>query len=354
VQPCHPTVNGGYDASRTNYAALGKLDAFRAFNILVETADWKKPMESTLGSDDDVFDVSGQGDGHVPRNLRLALQLIDVVQPYLVETSMQVVVTAHSADRRAAVTPVARSLVALQQQQQQLQQQEDDDNGGVGWFQRVQGWTTATLRRLRGRAVVPTGSLDAFLSQYEQWIQTSVCASTARISVHSEWDIGGGYVVNKTRLRVGVWPSDVAPATLLQPADVNDPDGTCADILAARPCERRARAAFTDSFSLPADRAFTVVRVWKLFLAGEDDSDAQGTIGALPEGWATDSAVQAGTTRWLDFPLANFGREPFKSRFSTSVDVFLPLSGPVNGRTTRFLFKHCAPCTTRGNPFWCY
>jgi hypothetical protein len=35
VAPCTPTINGGYDRARTDYAALGKLDALRAFNLLV-------------------------------------------------------------------------------------------------------------------------------------------------------------------------------------------------------------------------------------------------------------------------------------------------------------------------------
>ncbi len=40
-------------------------------------------VENTLGTDADPLTVSGDGDGHVPRNMRLALQLIDVVQPYI-------------------------------------------------------------------------------------------------------------------------------------------------------------------------------------------------------------------------------------------------------------------------------
>ncbi len=52
-----------------------QLEAFRAFNMLVETASFKRPSESTLGTDVGLLSPSGAGNGHVPRNLRLALQV---------------------------------------------------------------------------------------------------------------------------------------------------------------------------------------------------------------------------------------------------------------------------------------
>ena len=66
-------------AQRTHYNNA----TLRAFNVLVETANEKAPPQSTLGHDEALLnpkaDSSG-GNGHVPRNVRLSLSLIDLVQ----------------------------------------------------------------------------------------------------------------------------------------------------------------------------------------------------------------------------------------------------------------------------------
>lgn len=83
VKPCTPRANGGYSASKTKY---GSADA-RAFTVLVETSDYKAPSDSTLGGDKGVYNPGLRdrgGDGHVPRNMRLALAAIDLVEPYVV------------------------------------------------------------------------------------------------------------------------------------------------------------------------------------------------------------------------------------------------------------------------------
>ena len=55
---------------------------------MVETADEKAPAEDTLGSSDAVLrrvlgEGALEGDGHVPRNVRLMLFMTDLVQPYV-------------------------------------------------------------------------------------------------------------------------------------------------------------------------------------------------------------------------------------------------------------------------------
>eukprot|EP00940_MAST-03C_sp_MAST-3C-sp2_P001016 g1016.t1 len=78
--PCQPSTFGGYDASRTSYDSA----MLRTFNILIETSNDKTPAVSTLGdTSSDPLDVGGSGDGHVPRNMRLAALLLDVLQPYI-------------------------------------------------------------------------------------------------------------------------------------------------------------------------------------------------------------------------------------------------------------------------------
>jgi len=70
----------GYSKSRTVYTDA----ALRSMVFLVETAMSKKPPERTLGGPSGLLFPASLADGHVPRNIRLALQAIDIVQPYVV------------------------------------------------------------------------------------------------------------------------------------------------------------------------------------------------------------------------------------------------------------------------------
>jgi hypothetical protein len=87
-QPCEPTTFGGYPTNKTVYNNA----THRAFNILVETSKSKHPTEDELGRFEDLY--HGELDffstkkgvpvlGHVSQNVRLALMLLDMVQPYL-------------------------------------------------------------------------------------------------------------------------------------------------------------------------------------------------------------------------------------------------------------------------------
>ena len=60
----------------------------KALVFLVETSDRKKPLENTLGSCDDILNVTAKSNGHIPRNVRLSLLAIDVLQPYNCFTSI--------------------------------------------------------------------------------------------------------------------------------------------------------------------------------------------------------------------------------------------------------------------------
>jgi hypothetical protein len=86
-QPCHPTTFGGYDEAKTIYNNV----THRAFNILVETSNDKIPKNSSLGDSSEIYatdlDFYNANEkiavGHVTRNIRLALMLIEMVQPYV-------------------------------------------------------------------------------------------------------------------------------------------------------------------------------------------------------------------------------------------------------------------------------
>lgn len=77
---CKPDTLGGYDRSKTTYNKATN----RCVTYLVETANSKKPDQSTLGSDEDMLHSGGAGDGHVPRNVRLTIAAVDAIEPYVV------------------------------------------------------------------------------------------------------------------------------------------------------------------------------------------------------------------------------------------------------------------------------
>ena len=85
--PCQPAEYGGYPKEMTVYGT----DQLRTFNFLVETADDKTPEETMLGlrlsQPLDIMNTKstdeGLGGGHVPRNMRLMLFMIDLVEPYI-------------------------------------------------------------------------------------------------------------------------------------------------------------------------------------------------------------------------------------------------------------------------------
>ena len=56
----------------------------RAMNFLVETSDNKDPPESAYGTRRSVFEPSDrEHNGHVSRNIRLALMMTEMVKPYI-------------------------------------------------------------------------------------------------------------------------------------------------------------------------------------------------------------------------------------------------------------------------------
>lgn len=69
----------GYDPAKTKYTTA----QLRTINILIETSDDKEPNENTLGTDTAVLLPEGNGDGHVPRNMRLALIAAEFALPYI-------------------------------------------------------------------------------------------------------------------------------------------------------------------------------------------------------------------------------------------------------------------------------
>lgn len=79
VISCQPTTHGGYPAEKTIY----NNSTLRVFNILVETSNQKEPSQSDLGTSLNVMSRDTTNNGHVSRNIRLALLAAELVEPYV-------------------------------------------------------------------------------------------------------------------------------------------------------------------------------------------------------------------------------------------------------------------------------
>lgn len=77
---CRPETLGGYSKEKVKI----EPGAQRCVTFLVETAREKKPLEHTLGGDENMMQKGAPEDGHVPRNVRLLMSAVDVVEPYVV------------------------------------------------------------------------------------------------------------------------------------------------------------------------------------------------------------------------------------------------------------------------------
>lgn len=78
VVACDPTTFGGYDTEKTNY----NNSTLRIFNMLIETSDKKEP-NLYLGNSLEILDRETAGNGHISRNIRLALLAAELVEPYV-------------------------------------------------------------------------------------------------------------------------------------------------------------------------------------------------------------------------------------------------------------------------------
>lgn len=83
---CRPETLGGYPASKTAIERNTK----RCVTYLVETSNAKRPSALTLGSSDDIDVKGAEGDGHIPRNVRLLFSVIDAIEPYVILNDLSI------------------------------------------------------------------------------------------------------------------------------------------------------------------------------------------------------------------------------------------------------------------------
>jgi len=79
VVQCTPNTFGGYPPEKTTY----NDSTLRMFNVLVEASDHKTPPATKTGTTEQLLITNGAGNGHISRNLRIALMEIELVQPYV-------------------------------------------------------------------------------------------------------------------------------------------------------------------------------------------------------------------------------------------------------------------------------
>lgn len=79
VVQCDPATYDSYPKEKTTYNNA----TLRAFNMLIETSHQKIPPTNMLGNSKDVLSKDTAGNGHVSRNIRLALLAADMVEPYV-------------------------------------------------------------------------------------------------------------------------------------------------------------------------------------------------------------------------------------------------------------------------------
>lgn len=279
MNPCQPRDRnnglGLYPPSKTDYASSGNLEAFRAFNILVETDDDKRPAEDRLGTDDNLLKCEGRGDGHVPRNLRLAVQLIDVVEPYVEVISSTFTLLPASVPPGTCNDPRA-----------------------------LRGSRAGHVRALPSIDVDASGAAEQFRAQYTSWLTGDSCGGN-NVRVEARWDVGGGYTVDNTQLLVGYWPANVAPNDLFLPPSANDDPGTIRFLVLW------VSGGCTCVHPVVDCRVFAVCAVlaqWKAFYSGRVSNTS-----ALPI--AYQSSDQSGVTRWRDASIPDLAVQPYTHRF---------------------------------------
>lgn len=85
INPCSTHTYKNYPLDRTQYTPKGDDGPNIATLIyLVETDNSKMPPQATLGSRPELWQMPNQaGAEHVPRNIRLALKLAELIEPAL-------------------------------------------------------------------------------------------------------------------------------------------------------------------------------------------------------------------------------------------------------------------------------
>lgn len=180
VVQCNPATFGGYPAEKTTY----NNSTLRAFNMLIETSDPKAPARNELGKrSQPLVSSNDANNGHIARNMRLALLAMDVVEPYVSIRGVEGMTF------------------------------EDDVTPGVNMrrYNGMSHFDNSKIVWVPGTDMGDDGSGDTNKTHGERKALSKT--STTTIS----WTAGGAFNIDNTNLIYGPW--DLLPSNL---ADAND------------------------------------------------------------------------------------------------------------------------------------
>jgi hypothetical protein len=241
LQQCNPQSYGGYARSRTVYDD----SVLRCSTFLVETALDKRPDEVGLGywgpsllapstsfgsegpSSVTAGLPSGRDTGHIPRNLRLSLALLDLVEPYAQSLSLTTNVARQSPSRLSNSASL------------------------VDW--------------LHPLTVMDFPEAGNPLSNTESFHRVvSLSSDDDKVTVQLEWDVGGAHRVDESGVMVIHWPLHAHPDRLFEAAGL-----ASVGPVANETFEGALRLVLSDAAATSARAVSDAVR---LYLS--DDSDA--------------------------------------------------------------------------------
>lgn len=357
--PCSPTTYGGYPPDRTTYGP----SELRALNMLVETADLKRPLESSLGmhgspadaatwalpSDSSsggsggavdlsaslgtlagVLAVEGPGDGHVPRNMRLILSALDMALPYLKSTRWRLTSASPATsgamrllgESAKAQSPVAAASASLGEQAIWVAARAAGSADSGGDAPVTVGGPCTEVSASGGMIGMTDRLCSRHAAEYApgDWMVTQLPVTTndpdatgtgaaapsptsadAGATLSVGWDVGGGFWVHETALAVAAWDVRVPPSFLLSSA-IGDMAAYPPDLSAGSvPAADVASLQQLHGLGAGEATAFAFhVRLLQLVLAGKLPMEQLPSQAAI---WR--SAAQSGSTRWLYGAIAN-------------------------------------------------
>ena len=383
VRPCAPSTYSGYPPEKTQYNDA----VLRAFNVLIEASDAKRPREADLGSfrpdGTDALLVEGPGDGHVPRNMRLVYSAIDLVAPYVHVTRAAFSDNSGNsgAGRRlaegaalASVRDVDAGLsrrrydaiqqLALQRRRQLMNStgSNDANNGDLfaarrltagqgrasleGYSQVIDGPPSSSSPASGAIAACTGDACSRHKGAYTHWSTVSAAgAGPAVVNVSVGWDVGGCVSIDASSLVVGRWDARLPPH-LLTSARVHAEGNT--DPSASDDVKSAAAAALTSSYGVPQSEATDVINrlhAWQLFLAG------RVTLAQMPPGYVLrHTAPATGVSRWV---FGDIGSQPANANLEgvTSGSWGASVEGSPNLMTAPFLtrFADCLSISAGGS-----
>jgi hypothetical protein len=179
--PCQPSNFGGYPVKQTQYTD----DQLRIINVLVETSDKKAPPAEMFGDTRELLKPDGAGNGHVSRNIRLALAMSDLVEPY-------VQWTLAGTDANAAGDNG---------------KEDDSTNDEESIGKPKLSPILQAFREVSCKGHVQIGAEMAsgyvFPMENDQTLSFNVGAQVKSLLL--SWDVGGATMVDGTQIIVGYW-----------------------------------------------------------------------------------------------------------------------------------------------------